>query len=532
MSDPFDYIIVGAGCAGSVLAARLSEDPGTRVLLIEAGPRDSHPFIHMPKGMGKIIDDPALTWRFAAREREGDNRPASVWVRGKTLGGSTAINGMLYIRGERRDHDDMASLTSTDWAWARMSAAYRAIEDHELGVGGGRGVGGPLHVGLPGSTPLMNACIEAGKRMGLARVADLNAAEDTPRIGYSPRTIRGGRRQSAAVAFLPSGRSNLRIETNVIVDAIDFNGVEATGLWTWRGQTRTFYAGRRIVLCAGTLASPAILQRSGVGPPALLGKLGIPVVVDSPDVGDNLQEHLSLRHQWRLRSAWSLNFRLRGWRAALEGARYYCTRRGPLADASFDVAAAFKTSAASPRANAMMVVAPLSIDDSLPGRTPHRYHGFQAGAYLIRPKSTGKVEIESRDVRETPRITMNFFAHPDDRRDMIDVFRFCRKLARQAPLAWHIQSETAPGPSVESDEEIVDAYRTRGGSGFHAAGTCRMGNDDRSVVDPGGRVRGAINLYVMDLSVAPFVLSGATQAPVAALAWRFADLLQADRRDL
>ena len=526
----FDYIIVGAGPAGSVLADRLSSSGTTSVLLIEAGPTDGHPFIHMPKGMGKIIDNPRLTWRFDARWRAGSNQAPTTWVRGKALGGSTAINGMLYVRGQQRDHDDMAALTSADWNWSNIASAYRAVEDYQLGGGEHRGVGGLLHVSLPKSNPLMDDCIAAGQSLGLERTGDLNALRDVPRIGYSPRTIRRGRRQSAAVAFLRTKRPNLRIMTGGVVERVAFDGKCATGVWTRADGILTLYRAKRTILCAGTLNSPAILQRSGVGPAKLLSDLGIPIVTESREVGENLREHLSLRHQWRLRSGRSLNRRLRGWRSIVEGARYYVSRNGPLADASFDVVAAFATRPTEPRANAMMVIAPLSIDDSLPGRTPHRHHGFQAGAYLLRPRSTGRVAIVSADGCRPPEVELDFFADERDRHDMIDVFRFCRAFARQAPIARHIECETSPGAAVESDDEIVDVYRSRGGPGYHASGTCRMGSDAGSVVDPHARVRGVDNLYVMDLSVPPAILSGATQAPVVALAWRFAEMLLGEAR--
>jgi choline dehydrogenase-like flavoprotein len=529
----FDYVIVGAGAAGCVLANRLSEDPANQVLLIEAGGRDTHPFIHMPKGISKVMADPAFIWNYMTESESGTNNLAESWARGRTLGGSSSINGMVYVRGQASDFDDLAELTSDDWNWSRIGAAYKAMESHELGAGPTRGDRGPLHISVsPDRLPLMEAAIQAGTAMGLERMQDVNEPVDAQRIGYAPRTIHKGRRQSAAVAFLAPAmdRPNLKIITDLAIDSVEFDGRRAIAVRATSGGKPVKYSARReIILSAGALSTPALLQRSGIGPAALLQRLEIPLVQDSPDVGRNLREHRGLVMQWRVPDDVSQNREYRGLRLAANTARYYVTFDGPMASGAYEVGAWFKSRPDLPRPDAQILIAPFTFDYNSPTFNVETHGGMNFCVYMLRPESTGTVAIRSRDHDALPIINANYCELESDQRKMIDIIRFARKLAGQAALSGFVAGETRPGPEYQSDEELLQAHIKFGYGSYHACGTCRMGKDDASVVDPRLRVRGVDGLRVVDTSIFPFMLSGNTVGPAMATAWRAADLILEDR---
>jgi choline dehydrogenase-like flavoprotein len=527
MAD-YDYIIVGAGSAGCVLAYRLTEDPNARVLLLEAGGKDSHPFIHMPRGLAKVMSNLRYIWPYMTKPEPGSNGAAESWARGRTLGGSSAVNGMVYVRGAAPDFDAMAAQSSADWSWERIGAVYRAMEAHELGAAPTRGDRGPLRITLPEDRPLLSeAVIAAGEAMGLERLDDINDPADRERVGYAPRTIFKGRRQSAAVAFLRPAmkRPNLTVETGVVVDRVLFDGARATGVSaTQAGQPITF-TGREIIVSAGALASPAVLQRSGIGPAALLHTLDIPVVHATDAIGADLFEHRGIVFQWRVPDRLSTNRLFRGVRLVTSVLRYQLSRKGVMAGGAYDMAAYAKSDPALDRPDLQLLMAPFSFDFTrLPIRV-EAHGGLNFCVYNIRPESRGHVRITSRDPEALPEIVPNFRGHEDDRTIIARMMAYARRYVRQAPLARYIEEETRPGARYASDAELGEAHLQYGYANYHAAGTCRMGRDAGSAVDPELRVRGVEGLRVVDTSVFPFMLAGNTQAPVMAIAWRAADII-------
>ncbi|HEY8351871.1 MAG TPA: GMC oxidoreductase, partial [Sphingomonadales bacterium] len=355
-----------------------------------------------------------------------------------------------------------------------------------------------------------------------------NDPEDCERIGYVPRTIHNGRRQSAAVAFLRPAerRANLTIATGAIVWDILFNGMKACGVRAIRdGRAEEYRAGREVVLAAGNMASPAILQRSGIGPADHLRALGIAVRHDSPEVGENVREHRGLVMQWQVPDELSQNREFRGLRLVANTLRYALARSGPMTNAAYEVGGWFRTRPDLPRPDAQILVAPFSFDFSAPRVQVEAHGGMNICAYGLRPQSRGRVRIRSADPRVLPEIVPNYCGDTADRRLVVDLVRQVRRFVSQGPLAEAVLAETRPGPSFESDEEIFEAYRRFGYGSYHASGSCRMGRDERAVVDSELRVRGVEGLRVVDTSVFPFILSGNTNGPAMAVAWRAADLI-------
>lgn len=377
----------------------------------------------------------------------------------------------------------------------------------------------------------MEAAIQAGAAMGLEKMRDVNEPADIERIGYAPRTIYKGRRQSAAAAFLApvTNRANLKVVTDVAIDSVEFDGRRAIAVRASTGDRPAKYSARReIILSAGALSTPAVLQRSGIGPAAHLRRMEIPLVQDSPEVGRNLREHRGLVMQWRVQDDVSQNREYRGLRLAANTARYYLTYDGPMASGAYEVGAWFKSRPDLPRPDAQILIAPFTFDYDSPTFNVEAHGGMNFCVYMVRPESTGTVAIRSRDPAALPMINANYCELESDRRKMIDIIRYARQLAGQAALSGAVIGETRPGLEYQTDEELLQAHIKFGYGSYHACGTCRMGNDEASVVDPRLRVRGVDGLRVVDTSIFPFMLSGNTVAPAMATAWRAADLILDD----
>lgn len=531
MSD-YDYIIVGAGAAGCVLAHRLSEAPNIRVALLEAGPKDTHPFIHMPKGLAKVMADPNHVWAYASEPEDTNAHTPEVWVRGRVLGGSSSINGMMYVRGQPADFDAIAESSSDDWSWKHIGKAYAALEAHELGAEETRGANGPLNITVPDTKDtLTEAILEAGKAMGWEEKPDTNAPNDIEGIGYAPRTVHKGRRVSAATAFLDPirHRQNLTILTDTTVDKVIFAGKRASGVQAIQsGAPKRITAAREVILCGGALASPGILERSGIGDPDRLAALGIPVLSANPNVGENLIEHRAIIIQWKLNADISHNKKYFGWRVLQSGLQYYLTRQGPLSAAAYEQVAWFKTQPGLNRPDAQFLFAPFSFDFAKHRQDVERFPGMHITAYPLRPSSRGHVHIRTADPNAMPELLTNYRDTEEDRRAMIGTVRVAREYVKRAPLAQYIEAETMPGPDYDTDEKILEAYDKFGTCGYHAVGSCRMGKDPAtSVVDPALRVRGVQGLRIIDTSIMPVIPSGNTNGPTMAMAWRAADVIRA-----
>jgi choline dehydrogenase len=528
----YDYIIVGAGSAGCVLANRLSADGKYSVLLLEAGPRDRNMWIHIPIGYAKLFKNPKVNWMYQTEPEPGLDGRQVFQPRGKVLGGSSSINGLVYIRGQHADYDRWRQLGNVGWSFEDILPYFKRAENQQRGESEYHGTGGPLNVSnARQSDPLSDAFIQAATQVGIPSNDDFNGANQEG-AGYYQTTTRNGRRGSTARTYLRAARlrPNLKIETNALAQRLTFDGKRATGVeYRQNGVLRAARARKEVLVSSGAYNSPQLLQLSGVGPAELLRQHGIDVVLDAPGVGTSLQDHLQVRIVSRCSQKLTINddvMSLR--RKAMMAVRYALQRKGPLTIAAASAGAFFKTHPRLATPDVQVHFIPFSTDKM--GEKLHNFSGFTAHVCQLRPESRGSVKIKSADPSVPPEIRINYLATETDRTTNIEGLKVLRRILAAPAMKAFIASEEEPGSSVTSDEALLAYARQRSSTVFHPTSTCRMGNDPLAVVDQRLRVKGIEGLRVIDASIMPDLVSGNTNAPVVAIAEKASDMILQDAR--
>ncbi|QQS10697.1 MAG: GMC family oxidoreductase N-terminal domain-containing protein [Rhodospirillales bacterium] len=530
MSETYDYIIVGAGSAGAALAARLTESGRSNVLLIEAG-RASHPYSRYPISFGLLIDHPGANWRYESDPEPGTANRRIPVPRGKLLGGSSAINGLVWVRGQQLDYDTWAQMGARGWSWQDVAPVFKRIEDFERGDDGVRGAGGPLHVSeVPDQNPLYDALFKAAVAAGFKLNKDYNG-EDQEGVVKTQASIRAGRRMSVAHCYLEPAmrRPNLRVVTEASTRRVLLEGTRCVGVeYEAGGRIVEARAGRDVILCAGAVATPQILELSGIGRPDVLGAHGIAVKHALGAVGENFRDHINARIVWRVKDPKvSYNHMARGIGAVGQALRYMTTKGGFFSLPSAPLLAFLKTRPELATPDVQMHLVPYSIKDPK-RRKLQDFPSMTVACYQLRPESLGSIHIRSADPREQPAIRFNFLADSIDQRAMVDGFNMMRRIVEAPPMDALRGEEFSPGKDVASDEQILTWIRENSQTAYHPIGTCRMGPaGPKTVVDDKLKVHGIEGLRVADASIFPTMPSGNTNAPSIMVGEKAADILRA-----
>lgn len=535
--NTFDFIIIGAGSAGCVIADKLSASGKYSVLVLEAGGDDRRFFIQMPLGYGKNFYNPAVNWMYAAEPDAGLNNQRDHWPRGKVLGGSSSINAMVWIRGHPSDYEAWKAAGNTGWGWDDVLPAFKAMEDNEAGANAYRGTGGPLHISETRDHvhPLTRAYVKSCMALGLAYNPDFNG-ETQEGSGTYQLTAKNGLRMSAAKAFLRPAmkRKNITVIKHALATRILFDGKRAVGVtYEVKGKARGARATREVILSGGAINSPQLLQLSGIGPAPLLAKHNIRLVHENANVGQHLQDHLGINYTWRMKVP-TLNDELRPWWGKLKvGLQFLLFRKGPLSLSINHGGGFFKTDPSYAAPNMQLYMQAFSTllpkAGERPVLNPDPYSGLSIGLSNCRPTARGRIEIQSANPHEHPAITPNAYGTDHDIAEMLAAVKYIRNIAAQEPIASLIAEELRPGPMIQSDKDLIKDFKQRSGTVYHPSCTCRMGPDAAtSVVDPRLRVHGVEGLRVIDASAFPSLIGGNTNAPSILMGWKGADMILED----
>lgn len=526
-----DYVIVGAGSAGCTLANRLSAD-GSKVVLLEAGPKDWHPMIHIPAGVLNLLYNSSINWMYASDPEPGTKGRAIHWPRGRVLGGSSSINGMLFVRGNAADFDNWAQMGCTGWSYADCLPHFKSIESYPPGDGELRGKSGPLKIeDYRTILPLTHRFVEAAQQAGFPFTPDLSGAQQEG-VGYSQMSRNGRLRGSTARTFLAEarGRANLQVETNAVASRLTFDGKRCTGVqFEQKGEQRQLTAAREVIVSGGTVNSPHLLQISGIGPAEHLKQIGVDVVHDLAGVGGNLSDHYATRVSYRVKDLVSINEYARGWRLVGEVGKWLIRGNGAL---TFGVSSAqifcrSRDGLASP--DIQLLFSPASYDEAKFG-TLEKKPGATVAVSIARPDSRGTIMATSPSARDRPSIKPNYLSASGDISVALAGIAHARRIFAANAMAKHLSHEITPGADVQSDNDVLDYVRGNGTTLYHPVGTCKMGTDPAAVVDPRLRVHGIDGLRVIDASIMPAVTTGNTNAPTIMIAEKGASMIRDDAR--